>query len=75
MAVGTALVVYYILKAPATPDLSHISPEQAQQALAVHKQLADQWRESLTALFDLLVTRTVLPIITLLLGYLFGKKQ
>jgi hypothetical protein len=75
IAIGTTMVVYYFLKAPAVPDLSHLTPDQAQQALSIHKQLQDQWRESLTALFDLLVTRTVLPIVTLLLGYLFGKKE
>jgi hypothetical protein len=40
-----------------------------------HKQVSDQWSELLTRIFDLLVTKTVLPIFTLLLGYLFGKAK
>ena len=75
LAVGTTILVYYVRNAPALPDLAHLSPDQVQQALNVHKQVQDQWRDSLTSIFDLLVTRTVLPIITLLLGYLFGKEK
>jgi hypothetical protein len=34
-----------------------------------------QFRDPVGYVFDLTVTKTVLPIVTLLLGYLFGKKS
>ena len=40
---------------------------------AVQHQQATAVRENVTYIFDLLITRTTLPICTLLLGYLFGK--
>ena len=75
LAVGTALLIYFFWKQPAFPSMTDQTPDQITQALSVHKQLLDQWRESLTGIFDLLVTKTVLPIVTLLLGYLFGKAK
>jgi len=55
--------------------LTGLSTDQVKDALNIHKQALDQWRDSLTFIFDLLVTKTALPIVTLLLGYLFGKKS
>jgi uncharacterized membrane protein YraQ (UPF0718 family) len=75
LAVGTALLIYFFWKQPAFPSMTGQTPDQVTQALSVHKQLSDQWSESLTSIFDLLVTKTVLPIVTLLLGYLFGKAK
>ena len=75
LAVGTALLIYFFWKQPAFPNMTGQTPDQVTQALSVHKQLSDQWSESLTGIFDLLVTKTVLPIVTLLLGYLFGKAK
>jgi uncharacterized membrane protein YraQ (UPF0718 family) len=75
MAVGTALLIYFFWKQPAFPNMAGQTPDQVTQALNVHKQVSDQWSESLTSIFDLLVTKTVLPIVTLLLGYLFGKAK
>jgi hypothetical protein len=34
----------------------------------------NQGRDSLTYIFDLLVTKTAMPLVTLLLGYLFGRR-
>jgi H+/Cl- antiporter ClcA len=75
LLVVTALLIYLFWKQPAFPSVAGQTPEQVTQALSVHKQLSDQWSESLTKVFDLLVTKTVLPIVTLLLGYLFGKAK
>ena len=70
---GSGILVYFLSHQPGLPALSGLSVEQAKELAGVHKQLNDQWRESLTYIFDLLVTKTALPIVTLLLGYLFGK--
>jgi uncharacterized membrane protein YraQ (UPF0718 family) len=75
LAVGTALLIYFFWKQPAFPSMIGQSPDQVTQALNIHKQVSDQWSESLTSIFDLLVTKTVLPVVTLLLGYLFGKAK
>jgi hypothetical protein len=75
LVVGTALLIYFFLRQPALPSMTGQTADQITQTLSVHKQLSDQWGESLTNIFDLLVTKTVLPIVTLLLGYLFGKAK
>ena len=41
----------------------------------IHKSLVDQYRDTISFVFDLVVTKTILPLITLLLGYLFGKTR
>jgi len=70
---GSGILIYFLLNQPAFPNLAGLTPEQAKDALSLHKQLYDQWRDSLTYIFDMLVTKTALPLVTLLLGYLFGK--
>jgi hypothetical protein len=75
LLVGTLMLIYFFWKLPAFPSVTGLTPDQATQALNIHKQLSDQWSASLAGLFDLLVTKTVLPIVTLLLGYLFGKAK
>lgn len=73
LCVTTGLLWYYVHNLPATPSTAGLSAAQVKDALDTHKALYDQYRQSLTDVFDLLVTRTVLPILALLLGYLFGK--
>jgi len=52
-----------------------MNTDQIREALSIHKEFHQQWTESLTSIFDLLVTKTVLPLVTLLLGYLFGRRK
>lgn len=73
LSIGTLVLVFYFWKAPPFPNPAGLTPEQFRDALAVHASLEEQWRASLTSIFDLLVTKTMLPLCTLLLGYLFGK--
>ncbi len=73
--VGLAILVYYFWKQPPFPNLTGQSPDQIKEALSSHKELLEQWKYSLVSIFDSLVTKTVLPIVTLLLGYLFGKAK
>jgi hypothetical protein len=75
LLVASGMLIYFFLHQPAPPSLSGLTPEQARDASSVFKQVNDQWRDALTYVFDLMVTKTVLPIVTLLLGYLFGKKS
>lgn len=75
LLVGSAMLIYYFRTQPALPTVSGLNPDQIRNVLNVHQELLAQWRDSLTSIFDLLVTKTVLPIVTLLLGYLFGKAR
>lgn len=73
LLVGSATLIYYFRTQPGLPSTAGLTPDQMREALSLHKELLEQWRDSLTSVFDLLVTKTVLPLVTLLLGYLFGK--
>ena len=75
LAVGSALLIYFFWKQPSLPSTAGQTADQITQALNTHKQISEQWSDSLAHIFDLLVTKTVLPIVTLLLGYLFGKAK
>ena len=70
---GTVILIYSLWKQPTSPNLTGLSADQLRDALNTHKQLEDQWRDGLNYIFDLLITKTALPLVTLLLGYLFGK--
>lgn len=70
---GTILLVYFLWKQPPSPNLTGLNAEGLRDAISAHKQILDQWRDSLNYIFDLLITKTALPLVTLLLGYLFGK--
>jgi hypothetical protein len=75
LLVCSGIFLFFLSHLPPLPNLSGLTADQVKDALSQHKQLVDQWRDSLTFLFDLLVAKTALPIVTLLLGYLFGKKS
>jgi hypothetical protein len=75
LVVGSTLFGYFLWKMPGVPNTSGLSPDQVKEALNTHQVLTDELRNSLMSVFDLLVTKTALPVITLMLGYLFGKRQ
>jgi len=66
------LLGYYLLHLPAFPSTTG-TPADVKVSLDIHKEIYEQYHDSITNVFDLLVTKTVLPLVTLLLGYLFGK--
>ena len=57
------------------PQTSGVKADDYKTILDLHKAAGDQFRDSLSFVFDLMVTKTVLPLLTLLLGYLFGSKK
>jgi hypothetical protein len=69
------MLVYFLIRLPAPPNLSGLTLDQIRDASSIYKQTVDQSRDSLTYIFDMLVTKTSLPLVTLLLGYLFGRKS
>ena len=75
IVVGTILLTFYLTHQPSEPSLAGLTSDQVRETLANQKLLEDQWRDSLNYIFDLLITKTALPLVTLLLGYLFGKGQ
>ncbi len=75
LVVGLGVLAYAFHSHPQMPNIAGMGDAQAKDVLNNYKQLTDYWRDSLVIVFDLLVTKTTLPIVTLLLGYLFGKKE
>jgi hypothetical protein len=74
--VCVAMLWFYLAHLSLPPSQTPASrPEEYRAILEVHKTAADQLRDSMTFIFDLSVTKTVLPLLTLLLGYLFGSKK
>ena len=73
IVVGTIILSYFLSHQPPTPGLNGLTPDQVRDVLNNYKLLDEQWRDSLNYIFDLLITKTALPLVTLLLGYLFGK--
>ena len=73
IVVGTIILSYFLSHQPPAPSLNGLTPDQVRDALSNYKLLDEQWRDSLNYIFDLLITKTALPLVTLLLGYLFGK--
>jgi hypothetical protein len=72
LLVASVLLGYYLLHLPAFPSTTG-TPADVKVSLDIHKEIYEQYHDSITNVFDLLVTKTVLPLVTLLLGYLFGK--
>ena len=70
------MLVYY-LRHLAAPPLQPVGmkTDEYKTSLDLHKTASDQFRDSVNFAFDLMVTKTVLPLLTLLLGYLFGSKK
>ncbi len=75
LMIASGMLIYFLRYLPSAPNVSGLTSYQAKDALSTFKQLTEHWRDALTYAFDLMVTKTVLPLVTLLLGYLFGKKS
>lgn len=57
------------------PQTATTAADAYKAALDLYKAAGAEFRDSLSFVFDLTVTKTILPLVTLLLGYLFGKKS
>jgi uncharacterized membrane protein len=70
------VILWYYLHHLSPPPMqgSGVTTEEYKAMLDAHKTATDQFRESVSFVFDLLVTKTILPLLTLLLGYLFGSR-
>lgn len=75
LLVSTVLILWFLTRHPVALSVSQMTMEQAREAIASQKLIEDQWRDSMTFVFDLTVTKTALPVVTLLLGYLFGRAR
>jgi hypothetical protein len=75
LLVGSVLLGDFLWKQPGLPVTANLTADQIKEVLATHQALTDGFERSLTSVFDLLVTKTGLPVVTLMLGYLFGKRQ
>jgi hypothetical protein len=76
LAVCVAMLWYYLQHlSPPPAQLPGVAPNDYRAMLELHKTATDQFRDSLSFIFDVMVTKTILPLLTLLLGYLFGSKK
>jgi hypothetical protein len=77
LGVCIAMLGYYLGHLPGPPPTQSPAEtaDQYRQVLDNQKLAVDHFRDSLNFAFDLMVTKTILPLITLLLGYLFGSKK
>jgi hypothetical protein len=70
-----AWMLWYFVHHLSPPQATGVSVADYKASLDLYKTASDQVRDSLTSVFDLMVTKTILPLVTLLLGYLFGSKK
>lgn len=76
LGVCVAMLWYFLAHLSLPPEQgSAVKAEDYKVILDLHKSATDQLHDSLNFAFDLMVTKTILPLITLLLGYLFGSKK
>ena len=75
LTIGSVLLGYFLYKQPSLPNTANLNADQIKEALSTYHAQSEEFVKSLTSIFDLLVTKTAMPIVTLMLGYLFGKKQ
>ncbi|HVI07853.1 MAG TPA: hypothetical protein VND65_06120 [Candidatus Binatia bacterium] len=75
LLICVVMLWYYFAHLMLPPQPALVKPEDYKALLEAHKTAGDQFRESLSFAFDLMITKTVLPLVTLLLGYLFGSKK
>ncbi|HEX4005467.1 MAG TPA: hypothetical protein VHX60_04785 [Acidobacteriaceae bacterium] len=76
LGVCIAMLWYYLAHLSLPPaQTPTMKPEDYKAILELQKTATDQFRDSLNFAFDLMVTKTILPLLTLLLGYLFGSKK
>jgi hypothetical protein len=72
--VTLVLVVYWVYTAPAVAiELKQGDPEKLRQMLELQKQLSDIHVESVIKIFDSVVVKCLLPLLTTILGYIFGS--
>jgi hypothetical protein len=76
LSVCIAMLWYYLTHLQVVPaQTSTMTAANYKDLLDGHKAASDQFRDSMSFAFDLMVTKTILPLLTLLLGYLFGSKK
>ncbi len=66
---------HFVNIGPRLPPLDGRSLPEVQESVNRHKLIAEEARAPFLAMFDLIVSRTLLPLVTLLMGYLFGKAK
>lgn len=76
LTVCIVMLWYYLRHLAFPPPLTvTVTPADYTKLLDLRKTSNDQFRDSLNFVFDIMVTKTILPLLTLLLGYLFGSKK
>ena len=69
--VTIVIFVDYFVHAPNKPSPANLTAE----ALANYQTLAQISLQRITDLFDLMVAKTMIPVLTAILGYIFGVRE
>jgi hypothetical protein len=75
IAVSIPILICWLTGAPTMPDLHNLTTEQATIVIGNYKSLSSIWNENAKSMFEEIVVKALLPIFTLVLGYLFGARQ
>jgi hypothetical protein len=74
MCVYGAYDLFFKLE-PGLPRIRGDTLADVQASVNRHKLIEEELRAPYWSFFDLIVSRTLLPLVTLLMGYLFGKAK
>ena len=66
--VSLVLLLDYLLHFPSPPEAASLTP----QILADYEKLSQLYTDRILDLFDQLVIKSMLPVLTAVLGYIFG---
>jgi hypothetical protein len=75
LLVGAPLTIAWVTGGPPPPRLEGLSPDAAKTILEQYRQLVQIHEETARARFDEIVLKALLPILTLVPGYVLGSQQ
>ena len=71
-----ALVIKSVYSTPGLPLIPpELDPEKARVMILNYKNLQQAALEPLTAIFDMVVVKVLLPVFTGILGYIYASKE
>jgi hypothetical protein len=75
LLVGAPLAIAWVTGGPPAPKLEGLTPEVAKAVIEQYRALVQIHDEAARARFDEIVLKALLPILTLVLGYVFGSQR
>jgi hypothetical protein len=66
---------YCLAPVPKLPDISTLKAEDATRILSQYKELRELNERELSEHFDLMIAKSLLPVLATLVGYMLGRKK